>query len=115
MKQIVFALFFIFLAGEAFSAETFIVGGEDAQTGQFPWIGGIEYVEYAFVCAGAVISDHWFLTAAHCVYFLTPDAVRLIPNRPNSPKNLESDQILPNRFASVWEVASEKLVVNFMR
>ncbi|XP_055707588.1 trypsin-like [Phlebotomus papatasi] len=77
MKQIVLALFFIFLTGKAFSAETFIVGGEDAQAGQFPWIGGIEYVEYAFVCAGAVISDHWFLTAAHCVYFLTPDAIRI--------------------------------------
>ncbi|XP_055694969.1 trypsin delta-like [Lutzomyia longipalpis] len=43
-----------------------IVGGEDAAPGQFPWIGALQYDGFGQFCGGSVISDHWFLTAAHC-------------------------------------------------
>lgn len=43
-----------------------VLGGSDAQDGQFPYqvslrIGG------SHVCGGTIISDNFILTAAHCV------------------------------------------------
>ncbi|XP_055689392.1 trypsin-3-like [Lutzomyia longipalpis] len=77
MKLFVSFLIFLALFSERLfiSAENRIAGGEEAQAGQFPWIGAIEYVEFSQVCAGSVLSDHWFLTAAHCVINLTPDSI----------------------------------------
>ena len=43
------------------SPDEFIVGGQDAKEGEFPW-----YVNYA-ECGGALIRDNWVLTAGHCV------------------------------------------------
>ncbi|XP_059615032.1 trypsin-4-like [Phlebotomus argentipes] len=76
MKHFVLLCFLLPFIGKI-SAEKFIAGGQDAQPGQFPWIGAIEYVDYEQVCAGSVISDHWFLTAAHCVYSLQLDSIRV--------------------------------------
>ncbi|GAB0089783.1 trypsin [Sergentomyia squamirostris] len=48
----------------------FIVGGQDAQLGQFPYIGALSQDGWrGQFCGGSVISDTWFLTAAHCVEF----------------------------------------------
>ncbi|XP_055715690.1 trypsin delta-like [Phlebotomus papatasi] len=47
-------------------SDSFIVGGEDAAVGQFPWIGALQYDGYGQFCGGSVISDHWLITAAHC-------------------------------------------------
>ena len=47
-----------------------IVNGEVAQEGQFPWQVGVVATR-AFelhYCSGAIISESWILTAAHCIY-----------------------------------------------
>jgi len=43
-----------------------IVGGEEATPNQFPWIVAL-FVDNAWFCGGALISENWVLTAAHCV------------------------------------------------
>lgn len=46
-----------------------IVGGEPASSGQFPWQVGITYTRNdgaLFFCGGALVSEQFVLTAAHC-------------------------------------------------
>ena len=55
-----------------------IVGGSEANFGQFPWQAQIwTYKPYndtpIFSCGGTLISDELILTAAHCVLFTDPE------------------------------------------
>lgn len=47
-----------------------ILGGLEAEPGQFPWqvLLVIQYYEWGILgCGGSLISDQWVITAAHCV------------------------------------------------
>jgi len=44
----------------------YIVNGKDAMVGAWPWQASLQQGGSHF-CGGAVISDQWVLTAAHCV------------------------------------------------
>ncbi|XP_028835211.1 transmembrane protease serine 3 [Denticeps clupeoides] len=44
-----------------------IVGGNVSQPGQFPWQASLNYMNQQ-VCGGSIITPHWIITAAHCVY-----------------------------------------------
>jgi len=43
-----------------------IVGGEEAAENQWPWIVAL-FVDDSWFCGGALISEKWVMTAAHCV------------------------------------------------
>ena len=56
------------LAG-AQDAGTRIVGGDDAQPGEYPWQVSVRQKSgpgFSFICGGTLIADGWVLTAAHC-------------------------------------------------
>ncbi|XP_054266953.1 phenoloxidase-activating factor 3-like [Macrosteles quadrilineatus] len=57
-----------------FSESSRIIGGEDAEMGQYPWMALLAYVnvkkgETVYYCGGAVISRRYIITAAHCVHY----------------------------------------------
>lgn len=46
-----------------------IIGGSPASAGQFPWQVAVFFTTSSgtYLCGGALISDLYVLTAAHCV------------------------------------------------
>ncbi|XP_041473676.1 enteropeptidase-like [Lytechinus variegatus] len=48
-----------------------IVGGVNAQEGEFPWMVYLYSVDYGQFCGATLISSDWVVTAAHCVWGIT--------------------------------------------
>ncbi|RZF36281.1 hypothetical protein LSTR_LSTR006786 [Laodelphax striatellus] len=58
-----------------------IVGGVAAERGQFPWQISLQILtdtSARHICGGAIVSAHWIVTAAHCVYRVGPEKLSVV-------------------------------------
>uniref|UniRef100_A0A3B3VGX6 Peptidase S1 domain-containing protein n=1 Tax=Poecilia latipinna TaxID=48699 RepID=A0A3B3VGX6_9TELE len=53
------------LCGKAAGSKSRIIGGQDAQLGDWPW--QVYFTTSYSSCGGSLISNEWVLTAAHCI------------------------------------------------
>ncbi len=67
MKTVLQTLFLSFFSTVLYAQHAKIVGGQDADEGQFPWIACM-YLFDQPGCGGALIAPEWVLTAAHCLF-----------------------------------------------
>ncbi|XP_032491111.1 serine protease 55 [Phocoena sinus] len=55
-----------------------IIGGMEAEVGEFPWQVSIQARNEHF-CGGAIISEWWIVSAAHCLYSeISPTELRVV-------------------------------------
>ncbi|XP_012868305.1 PREDICTED: chymotrypsinogen B2-like isoform X3 [Dipodomys ordii] len=92
-----------------------VVGGEDAVPGSWPWMVYIQYKDGIYFCGGALISEEWVVTAAHCM--VTTDdkvvagAFNLDPDE-EGVQVLDIAEVFPNEnyfISGTYDIALLKL------
>lgn len=93
-----------------------IIGGEEAGSGEFPWMVALASNGYSYdpyqsqFCGGSLIASQWVLTAAHCVVesrvTTDPNDIYIYYGSTTLDKTLghqaEVSQIIPHEYYDAW-------------
>ncbi|KAH8311012.1 hypothetical protein KR044_003845, partial [Drosophila immigrans] len=78
------------------------IGGENVPRGRFPWLAALYHdtnmdstkIELVYKCVTTLISGRTVITAAHCIYGMTPAQLRVYVGRHDSTLHPERDATL---------------------
>ncbi|XP_034489089.1 serine protease gd-like [Drosophila innubila] len=78
------------------------IGGENVTRGQYPWMAALYHdisldprtIELDYKCVATLISRRTVITAAHCIYGITPDQLRVYVGRHDVTVHPEKDATL---------------------
>ncbi|XP_028264554.1 ovochymase-2-like [Parambassis ranga] len=92
-----------------------VVGGTEATYGSHPWLVSLQKRGSHF-CGGAILSERWILTAAHCFASVSKEflrGVRVLVGEYDQTVDDEEEQILQIKSVSVHEKYSHALPMNY--
>jgi secreted trypsin-like serine protease len=75
---------------ETDSSSEDIVGGQNAQPGQFPWQISLQQKsgqQFSHSCGGSILNARWVVTAAHCVQGVNRKNLRVVAGEHNRSVN----------------------------
>jgi secreted trypsin-like serine protease len=82
---------------EVDSSSESIVGGQNAQPGQFPWQISLQFKsgqQFSHGCGGSILNSRWIVTAGHCVQGVTRKSLRVVAGEHNRNQNEGVEQIV---------------------
>ncbi|KAF5291845.1 hypothetical protein FQA39_LY14182 [Lamprigera yunnana] len=88
-----------------------IIGGTSAVEGEFPWQVSIQLnTGYALhhVCGGAILSEHWIITAGHCVSEIPMSSLSVVAGDHNLYviEGTEQRRRIANIFTTFFDLAT---------
>ncbi|XP_010786480.1 ovochymase-2-like isoform X2 [Notothenia coriiceps] len=92
-----------------------VVGGAQATYGSHPWLVSLQYRGSHF-CGGAILTEHWILTAAHCLASHSKEflsGVRVLVGEFDQRVDDEEKQAFLIKSASVHEKYHHALPMNY--
>merc|ERR1712179_496769 len=102
MKSLIFVIAFLAAAQAAPSKPLTIVGGEDAEDGEFPWQVQLRSTAdsgSSLFCGGWVLNENWVGTAAHCCTGSLPRGIHVVAGG-----ILKEDDEGEEQFSDVTEI-----------
>ena len=61
-------IYVFFLGCGRINKPTKIVGGQESEENEYPWMAAISDPQESQFCGGTLIASQWVLTAAHCMF-----------------------------------------------
>ncbi|MEQ2207513.1 hypothetical protein XENOCAPTIV_013715 [Xenoophorus captivus] len=92
-----------------------VVGGTQAKYGSHPWLVSVQNRGFHF-CGGAILTDSWILTAAHCFPFVSKDflsCVRVLVGEFDLRADDEDEQAFTVKSVSVHEKYNQAFPMNY--
>ncbi|XP_076588628.1 ovochymase-2, partial [Chaetodon auriga] len=92
-----------------------VVGGAEASYGSHPWLVSLQYRGSHF-CGGAILTDRWIMTAAHCFASLSKEflsGVRVVVGEFDQRIEDEEEQVFVVKSVSVHEKYHHALPMSY--
>eukprot|EP00092_Neocalanus_flemingeri_P050258 GFUD01058038.1.p1 GENE.GFUD01058038.1~~GFUD01058038.1.p1 ORF type:complete len:320 (-),score=88.45 GFUD01058038.1:258-1112(-) len=83
-----------------------IVGGQETEVNEYPWMAAIADELESFFCGGTLIGDRWVVTASHCLLTSVASELRIILGDHDTAVTTES--VIPRKTVLVSKIITHE-------